>query len=89
MAWAFGVEHITMLVIFGVLSLSLVALYLYYATLPGRPVASGRTTLTLAHNLRHSNLNKIAVTVGIEIGSQAKWPEGLETAGNLEVQPCR
>ncbi len=51
-----------------------------------RPGATEQVTI---ENVCKRLTNKIAVTVGIEIGSQAKWPEGLETAGNLEVQPCR
>ncbi len=63
MAWAMGVEHITMLVIFGVTSLALIATYLFYSTLPGRPVASETSSSSIAHNLNHSKLHRLAAII--------------------------
>lgn len=51
-----------------------------------RPGATEQITI---ENVCKRLTNKLPVTIGIEIGSQAKWPDELETAGNLEVQPCR
>ncbi|MCB0309591.1 MAG: hypothetical protein KDD42_00065, partial [Bdellovibrionales bacterium] len=65
LAWSFGVEHLSMLIILGTAILLFALIYLFFATLPSRPIAGKSDKLTRSHWGRHTILSRAVPAIAL------------------------